>query len=399
MMIILQIWISGWRWPMIPLYLFTIAFTILLTKIHHKVRNLRKVILTALLLVFALVLPGYLFPWYTIAEPSGAYKVGTHSYEVVDHTRDERWSNIEQSRRIMVQLWYPTEDVNNTSKAPYHEHPSLFMKEFAESNGIPGFLLQSFAKQKTPAYKEADLLDRDQPYPLIFFSHGLGSNRSQNQFQVIELASHGYIVVGIDHTYYSPGTVFPDGTKPGLANIEFSESGEIMDPYIFEWSEDARSVLNWLEQVAEGDIDLQQEQFIGQIDLRKVGYLGHSFGGATASHTLAVDDRFRSGINMDGFPYGKADELGVEQPFLTLMSDTERVANYIDDKEYLEDYYQKVEKISGKENVISLEGALHLDFSDFPLLSPITSWVGMTGRMQHKKINKMTLEFFHETLQ
>jgi hypothetical protein len=36
-------------------------------------------------------------------------------------------------------------------------------------------------------------------------------NRFQNTFQVEELASHGYIVVGIDHSYVSAGTVFPDG--------------------------------------------------------------------------------------------------------------------------------------------------------------------------------------------
>ncbi len=170
-----------------------------------------------------------------------------------------------------------------------------------------------------------------------------------------------------------------------------------MDDYAYEWSADARSVMNWLEDVESGhymDTALVS-QFSGNLDLTRVGYLGHSFGGASASHTLAVDERFHAGINMDGFPYGDAAELGVTQPFLTLTSDQDILTSYIEDEEYLSRYFQQVEAISGPDKVHAIPGAMHLDFSDIPLLSPITSWFGMTGKdNQHKFINKLTLEFF-----
>ena len=404
LVLISQIFIYGWRWPMIPLYIFIIYTSLKLSFISPEPIRFRNRIIPTFCLLVAILLPSLLFPWYTLSQPTGKYEVGTHSFEVVDTSRDERWSDHESSRRLMIQLWYPTVDVDNSRSALYHDHPTLFMKEFAELNGIPGFLLQSFAKQGTPAYEETPLLNRNQPYPVIFFSHGFGSNRSQSHFQVVELASHGYIVIGIDHTYYSPGTVFPDDTKPGIVNLEFSENEEKMNGYLFEWSEDAQSVMDWIEQLNNGvDHDVAGlRQFVGQLDLNKVGYLGHSFGGASASHTLAVDERFHAGINMDGFPYGRADELGVEQPFLTLTSDKELLLDYIDDEEYLEEFYRKVNAISEEENIVSIKGALHLDFSDFPLLSPITSWIGMTGKLPpeeiHRIINKVTLEFFNEHL-
>ncbi|MBM7838885.1 putative dienelactone hydrolase [Alkalihalobacillus xiaoxiensis] len=389
----------GWRWPMIPLYFLTLFVTVKMIP-TAKASTIRNKVILATFVVFALFLPGILFPWYSFSEPTGEYAVGTSSYEVVDSTREERWLNNEDNRRLMVQFWYPTDDTRK-EQARYHNHPALFMNEFGKENGIPGFLLQSFAKQRTHAHSDATLLNQEQPYPVLFFSHGFGSNRGQSQFQVAELASHGYIVIAIDHTYYSPGTVFADGSNPGVASIEFNEDESVMDDYAYEWSADARSVMNWLEDVESGhymDTALVS-QFSGNLDLTRVGYLGHSFGGASASHTLAVDERFHAGINMDGFPYGDAAELGVTQPFLTLTSDQDILTSYIEDEEYLSRYFQQVEAISGPDKVHAIPGAMHLDFSDIPLLSPITSWFGMTGKdNQHKFINKLTLEFFNDTL-
>jgi predicted dienelactone hydrolase len=48
-------------------------------------------------------------------------------------------------------------------------------------------------------------------YPVLIFSHGLTGFRNQNTFEVEELASHGYIIVGIDHTYDAAATIFTDG--------------------------------------------------------------------------------------------------------------------------------------------------------------------------------------------
>ncbi|WP_053375952.1 hypothetical protein [Paenibacillus sp. FJAT-27812] len=43
------------------------------------------------------------------------------------------------------------------------------------------------------------------------FAGGEDGNRNQNMFQAEELASLGYIVVGIDYTYNAGATIFPDG--------------------------------------------------------------------------------------------------------------------------------------------------------------------------------------------
>ncbi|WP_212982567.1 alpha/beta hydrolase [Paenibacillus cineris] len=49
------------------------------------------------------------------------------------------------------------------------------------------------------------------PFPLIILSHGMGPGMVLHASQAEELASHGYVVAAIDHTYSTLATVFPDG--------------------------------------------------------------------------------------------------------------------------------------------------------------------------------------------
>ena len=52
----------------------------------------------------------------------------------------------------------------------------------------------------------------DKPnYPVLIFLEGVTGYRQMNTFQVEELVSHGYIVVGIDQPGAAASVVFPDG--------------------------------------------------------------------------------------------------------------------------------------------------------------------------------------------
>ena len=51
-----------------------------------------------------------------------------------------------------------------------------------------------------------------QEFPVIIFSHGLGGNRTQNTANIESLASNGYVVFAIEHTYDANITIFNDST-------------------------------------------------------------------------------------------------------------------------------------------------------------------------------------------
>ena len=44
----------------------------------------------------------------------------------------------------------------------------------------------------------------------VHFSHGWNGFAAQNSAQMVELASHGYVVAALQHTYGAMVTVFPD---------------------------------------------------------------------------------------------------------------------------------------------------------------------------------------------
>jgi hypothetical protein len=77
----------------------------------------------------------------------------------------------------------------------------IFAPAIATQIGMPSFFLDHLALVKIPAYRESTVASSDQAYPVILFSHGWNGFNAQNTSQALELASHGYIVIGIQHTY------------------------------------------------------------------------------------------------------------------------------------------------------------------------------------------------------
>src|SRR6202030_68991 len=61
--------------------------------------------------------------------------------------------------------------------------------------------------------------------PLVVLSPGFTNSRSTLTALAEDLASHGYVVAGIDHTYESFATAFPDGRVTTCLAREALRSG------------------------------------------------------------------------------------------------------------------------------------------------------------------------------
>ncbi|HKZ28317.1 MAG TPA: hypothetical protein VJ482_01605 [Acidimicrobiia bacterium] len=97
----------------------------------------------------------------------------------------------------------------------------------AERLGFPSFVLDHLALARTHSYPDAPLSDAEERYPVIVYSHGWTGFRTVNVDQSEALASHGYVVVSIDHTYGSIVTVFPDGRSVGLDQNALPEGEDV----------------------------------------------------------------------------------------------------------------------------------------------------------------------------
>ena len=131
-----------------------------------------------------------------------------------------------------------------------------------------------------------------------------------------ELASHGYVVFSINHTYDCVFVDFPDGRR--LLQILWPENMTIVelesfhDAHIETWITDVRYVL---DQVAyEGQ--KSSGQFYSRLDLEHIGVFGHSFGGETAVQCCRRDERCKAGSSLDSILEGNDFAKAFSKPFM-----------------------------------------------------------------------------------
>jgi dienelactone hydrolase len=113
--------------------------------------------------------------------------------------------------------------------------------------------------------------------PLIVFSHSSGSHRQSATFLCTHLSSHGYVVAAINHSE----VIAPELVR----KLDESEEHKAArwQAVIDSRVPDVRFLLDHL--LKSGD---------PQIDPRRIGIVGHSFGGWTALATPEADSRIRA---------------------------------------------------------------------------------------------------------
>ena len=399
--ILIHFTLEEYRWQMIPLYTLTLILTATAFFISD-VKPLASILILGLVAV-SLALPT-LLPVPKIAPPSGSFEVGTTSYEFTDSARKELYSGKVEPRRFMVQVWYPAEDTSTARHAPWMSDAKIYTRALSNYLELPSFFLNHLTLSISPAYLDVPLVKTSKPYPVILFSHGWNGFSAQNTRQAVELASRGYVVIGMQHTYGAVVTVFPDGTvalnnpkalprDPDDPNYEV-----VARKLVDQWSGDMAFVLDQFQGFDEEADNL----FFQKLDMERIGVYGHSTGGGAAIQFCGVDSRCKAVLGMDPFMRPvSADviENGTSQPSFFMFSQgwTDLVDSH--NNKLFDQFYPN---IRNNEGVISVNGTKHFDFTDIPLLSPIAPQLGLKGPLNSKRVTKIVdaylLDFFEMTL-
>ena len=397
--------IEGYRWQMIPLYVLTLLLTIIsLTKINSAV-DWKPIAsyLTLILLALSTAVPT-LLPIPKIPTPSGPYQIGTSIYEMTDSSRQEIYSGKDEPRRFMVQIWYPAKVKDTDIRAQWMSNAEIYAPAIATYIDLPSYFLNHLALVEIPAYENAQVAAREGGFPVVLFSHGWNGFNAQNTGQALELASHGYIVIGIQHTYGAVITVFPDGTVAPNNPKALPEDDE--DPnyevvarvLVNQWAGDMSFVLDQLS-VWEKEAG---NPFDGKMDLERVGVYGHSTGGGAAIQFCGVDSRCKAVLGMDPFMRPVSAEVikgSLPQPSFFMFSQSWADLTDSKNNQLFNQFYPNV---SDGKGVIVIAGTKHYDFSDLPLLSPIAPQLGLKGPLSGKTVikivNSYLLDFFEMTL-
>ena len=399
---LIHLGIESYRWQMIPIYLLTLVFALICFTKSWDIKPITSY-LTLLLLAVSTALP-ILLPVPTIPAPNGPYLIGTRIYELTDPGRKEIYSGKDEARRFMIQVWYPSEPSPSDQRAPWMANAETFAPAIATYIDMPSFFLDHLSLVKTPAYKESKVAPASASHPVILFSHGWNGFNAQNSGQAVQLASHGYIVIGIQHTYGSVITVFPDGTvaknnptalPDGKPTEEYEAAAHILSN---QWAGDMGFTLDFMEMQKKDP----GSPFYTMLDLGRVGVYGHSTGGGAAIEFCGTDTRCISVLGMDPFMRPVTYEVienGLSQPSFFMFS--QRWADDLDSRnnQLFKNFIPNVKQSFG---VITINGTAHYDFTDLPLLSPLAPQLGLKGPINGKQVitivNDYLLSFFNLTL-
>jgi dienelactone hydrolase len=250
-----------------------------------------------------------------LPRPTGPHAVGRTARDWTDPDRADPYARRPAARRLAVWIWYPAIPTP-APPAPYL--PGLW-KATALAMGIGGGVRPHAVRDTVPAQVPT-------PWPVIVFSPS-GNPPLVYAALLEELASHGYVVAGISHTYESmPMSVFADGRarlmRPGSLGGAFAAPGA--RPFEVDLRERAHVV-----SVKAADIRFVIEALRrepprllrGRLDTDRVVAVGHSFGGGAAAEVCRHDPVARAGVSLDGGLWRAPGEAGVETPFLQVFGE------------------------------------------------------------------------------
>ncbi|GHE41755.1 esterase [Streptosporangium violaceochromogenes] len=290
-----------------------------------------------------------------LSRPTGPHRVGTTTLHLVDGSRPDPWVTTEKARELMVSLWYPSR-ASRGRRAPYMTpRESALLLKGQGIEGVPGEVLSG---TRTNAFVGVPPLGRGHGLPLVVLSPGFTLPRSSLTALAEDLASRGYVVAGVDHTYESFGTVLPGGRTATCVACEEWGSPGFGPKATRSRAADVSFVLDRLTGAH------PSWRHAGLIDPSRVAAAGHSLGGGSATWTMLADTRVRAGVNMDGAFHVPLPAGGLGRPFLILG---EPKAHEPDGKDTT--WRRDWPRMTGWRRWLTVDGADHVSFTDYPLLT------------------------------
>jgi len=230
-------------------------------------------------------------PTTTVPAPTHPGPVGSRVMPLVDSKRLDPYQPSRGQRELLVRFWYPAALSGDCEPAEYTS--DKIWSYFADLVGT------ALPQVLTHSCQDARMADG--AHPVVLLTPGYTGTFTDYTFIAEDLASHGYVVVSIDHTHEATAVEFPDGKfVPGSLGSHFDRTWRL-DQRTLSWalsvrSADLKFVLDELERLnatEDGPIG-------GKLELDRMGVIGHSLGGLSAILGVEREPRFKAAVILDG---------------------------------------------------------------------------------------------------
>ncbi|MBB1152872.1 MULTISPECIES: alpha/beta hydrolase [Amycolatopsis] len=240
--------------------------------------------------------------------PTGPHQIGVTALHLVDRTRTDPWDAKLGFRELMTTVFYPAADTHGYPLAPQMTPAAAGLFSAIDVPYLHPELPRSgvdWAATMTHAYTGAPA----EPVrrPVVLYSPGFGDPRTLGTSVAEDLASHGYVVVTVDH----PGETSEVELPGRMRTIKELPADPRTSPAVFRTMlttrfADLRFTLDALESLAAGQNPDAEKRTLPHdlgraLDLRRVGMYGHGAGGAAATEALYEDRRVDAAADMDGY--------------------------------------------------------------------------------------------------
>ncbi|ALC97954.1 MULTISPECIES: carboxylic ester hydrolase [unclassified Capnocytophaga] len=388
----------------------------------------KKMYILITILLFLLLLVGgayYIFRPALFAKPMGKYAVGTVSYWVTDPDREEIFiTDKHQARQIPIQVWYPAENTSHHDYAPYIPEATKVSEAISELLHIPKALLYSLQFKRSNALEKAPVNKEKAQYPVLLYLTGLYGHRCISTFQIQELVSQGYIVVGIDCPMAVALATFPDGSTlqslprtliDPMLNESLTEENPLLNyngktfegGLIAYFAKDVLRVIDFLTALNTND---PNHLLYNKLNLDRLGAFGVSLGGIIVSEASWKAPRIKANLIMESQIPLKIAQTGLRVPTMVITrpaeamrTERERSGGWTESD--IQEHLSTMENLcknTAESEFVQIPDIFHVDFTDAPLWVPFPHLLGFSGKTSieetHHKLNELTLTFFEKHL-
>ena len=220
-----------------------------------------------------------------------------------------------------------------------------------EHHQVPESRLVHMMDATGNAYLNAPISQTESKYPIIIFSPGYLTPPQSYTALLEDLASHGYIVVGMSHAKFPP--------------LE-EELKMPMGDFHQIWEDNVSRLIRDLPHLG------TQVPVLSKADIGKLGLVGHSFGGSTSLQVCEKEPLCKCAADIDGFLHAKHPVHKLHKPSLALMANDPMKNMTPADKEKdaaLLKLFKSAKGVAPME-YIEIEKMNHFSFTDAWILLP-----------------------------